>query len=103
MKKGLLLCSGGFSTSIIQNKLNEISKEYNITWEADGVMSSSHWKDNITDFSIILISPQIRFKFEEIKKVALDNKVKILQIQPTEYTAIAAPKLFERIKEELEI
>ncbi len=98
MKKGILLCSGGMSTTIIMNKLNEIN-DLNVKFTASGVQGTS-WENFIDDNEIILVSPQIRFMFDEIKKVC-DAKGKfVFSIPPLLYSPIKAHELWSKIKAE---
>ncbi len=99
MKKGILLCSGGMSTTIIMNKLNEIN-DMGITFTASGI-TGTNWESLIDENDIILVSPQIRFQFEEIKKVCEEKGKFVFAIPPLMYSPIKAPNLWSAIKQEL--
>ncbi|NQX83663.1 MAG: hypothetical protein HRS57_00540 [Mycoplasmataceae bacterium] len=95
MKKGLLLCSGGMSTTMIASALNEQS---DMEWDAMGVMTTSDWMDNISLYSVVLISPQIRFQFDKIKETTDEHGLKIMQIEPKDYIVTRVPQIIEKIK-----
>ncbi len=100
MKKAILLCSGGMSTTIIMNKLNEVN-DMGITFTASGI-TGTNWQGLIDENDIILVSPQIRFQFNEIKEVC-DAKGKfVMAIPPLMYSPIRAPQLWAQVKEGLE-
>ncbi len=99
MKKGILLCSGGFSTTIIMNKLNEIN-DMGIVFSASGI-TGTEWEGLIDDKDIILVSPQIRFQFNEIKEVCEKKGKFVFAIPPLLYNPIKAPILWSEIKKSL--
>lgn len=100
MKKGILLCAGGMSTTIIMNKLNEIN-DLGITFTASGV-TGTNWEGLIEENDIILLSPQIRFQHDEIKKVC-DAKGKLaFPIPPLQYNPVKVPELWAGLKQALE-
>lgn len=63
----LLICAGGFSTSVLVKKVEKWSDEKgkNILIEAVGLGS---YQDNWRNFDVVLIAPQISYRAEEIKK-----------------------------------
>lgn len=61
----ILFCSGGFSTSLLVKKIEEAAKEKNIeiSVKAYGV----EFVDRLQTLpDVVLIGPQVRFRFKEI-------------------------------------
>ncbi len=98
MKKAILLCSGGMSTTIIMNKLNEIN-DLGFNFTASGIQGTT-WEDTALKNEIVLVSPQIRFQLEEVKKVCEPKGIMVFAIPPLMYTPVKAKELWEKIKEE---
>lgn len=92
MKKGLLLCSGGMSTTMIAKALNK-NFDGEMKWTAKGVAGSSEYQDTLDEFSFVFVSPQIRFMFNDIKADCDSHGIPCVQIQPTQYIVTKADEL----------
>ncbi|MEB0287493.1 PTS sugar transporter subunit IIB [Cryobacterium sp. 10S3] len=64
--KVMLLCNAGMSTSILVNSMMKFAQE------GDGVEAYpvSEIEQHIADFEVILLGPQIKYKLDEVTKVA---------------------------------
>ncbi len=64
MKKILLLCSAGMSTSIVVKKMKEAATEKGILVEieAEGL---EKFQENIQRYDVFLLGPQVRFKRDD--------------------------------------
>lgn len=69
MKKILLICSAGMSTSILVGKMREAAKVQGIEAEIEAV-SSDRFMDSLSHYDVFLLGPQIRFKKDEFAKEA---------------------------------
>ncbi len=71
MRRILLVCGAGMSTSILVKKMKDVAEEKNIECkiEAHGNVDIGQF---IGEFDVCLVAPQIRFSLEEIKQ-ALPN------------------------------
>ncbi|MCH1942464.1 PTS sugar transporter subunit IIB [Holdemania massiliensis] len=67
MRKIALFCAGGFSTSILVNKMKAAAQEEGYACEIDAY-SVSEVASRAKDADIVLLGPQIRFNQESIKK-----------------------------------
>lgn len=68
MKKILLVCSAGMSTSILVKKMKEEAAARNLEIEIDAVPEAE--VKNQSGFSIIMLGPQVRFlksKFDHLE------------------------------------
>ncbi len=102
MKKGLLICSGGFSTTIIAKALNEVN-DMNMTFEAVGLTGSSiDWQDSAKDFDVILLSPQIKFQHDKIKEFTEEAGIPTVVIARELYNPGKASILWSKVKDVVE-
>jgi len=69
MKKILLVCSGGMSTSMLVTKMREEAKVQGIEAEINA-MAISEADAVIDKMDIVLLGPQVRFHLKEIEKMA---------------------------------
>ena len=69
MKKILLCCSAGMSTSMLVKKMQEAAVVKEIECHIEAV-SVSAFDELIQDFDVCLLGPQVRFQQDELQKVA---------------------------------
>lgn len=79
MKRVMLVCNGGMSTSIMAKQIRDASEDrYDVVAYPEGVFQA-HLDD---DIKVILIAPQIRFMKDEIQKAAgPDRVVEVIDMQ----------------------
>jgi PTS system cellobiose-specific IIB component len=77
--KILLVCSGGFTTSLLADNMRKALTDPNDIVDAGPV---SEVKNLIDKYDIVLIGPQIRFKFNEIQKIAQSHGKKAGLLNP---------------------
>lgn len=76
----LLVCAGGFSTSILVKKIEEESKKRNI----DIAVSAKPIEDlemYIEQYDLVLLGPQVKYKENWVKKI-VDKYKKIYDVIP---------------------
>lgn len=80
MKKILLACSAGMSTSLLEERMKKYikSKGYKIEVAA---MDSGTAKSNIDKYDIILLGPQVRFMKAQFEEVSTNTIVDIIPMQ----------------------
>ena len=68
MKKILLLCAGGMSTSLLMNKMYKAAEEINLEIEIDArpIGAAELYVDSA---DIVLIGPQVRFQKAQVDKL----------------------------------
>ncbi|MGB1319875.1 MAG: PTS sugar transporter subunit IIB [Vibrio gallaecicus] len=69
MKKILLCCSAGMSTSMLVKKMQEAAASRNVECHIEAV-SVSAFNDLIQEYDVCLLGPQVRFQKDELQKVA---------------------------------
>jgi len=86
---------------MIAKKLNEYA-EPAIHFEAKGVMTDTSWLDYLEDYSLLLISPQIKHMYEKIAE-DVDGQVKMLQIPSEKFNMLSMEEYWDDIKGEVEV
>lgn len=81
MKKVLVLCNAGMSSSLIAKKTYDYFKDKNmdIIVSATTVMDGGNVIKN-GDYDLYLLSPQMRMNFSKFEKLSKENNKKIAQI-----------------------
>lgn len=84
MKKILLLCAAGMSTSILVNKMKEAANKNGIETQIEAV-SLEKFEEKVNDYDVFLLGPQVRFKKNELfpKAQALGKPLEV--INTTDY------------------
>ena len=89
MKKVLLICNAGMSSSLMAKKVTEYlqKKGEDITMDATtvSVVDKPFTSD---EYDLILISPQVRMKYDEFAAKAEKNNKKISQVTFAAYAPI---------------
>ena len=91
MKKILLVCNAGMSTSMLVQKMIKVAKEKSIDVEIEAIPSTElvqHWKSA----NVILLGPQIGFMKDTVK-TTVENKINIEVISPVDYGRMNAEKV----------
>lgn len=68
MKKILLVCSAGMSTSMLVNKMKKYAEENEIEADINAVAISEAYKV-IDDVDIVLLGPQVRYQLKTVEEM----------------------------------
>lgn len=92
MKKILLICDMGMSTSLVVKKMNKIAKEKSLSLqiEAHGMQD---FKELIQEFDCALLGPQIAYKLEECQNIAHQFNKKVACINMMDYGMLDGEKI----------
>lgn len=95
MKRILLICAAGMSTSMLMKKMSEYAIQVGeeATIEAHGV---DVLKDIINEYDAVLVAPQIRFKLAEVQGIAEAAGKKAAAIEPMAYGSMNGEKVFKQ-------
>ena len=98
MKKIVLLCAGGSSTSLMQTKMRKYAESvgFECTINAYGVNSAAQ---NASDADLILLAPQVRFNMPEVEKKC--PGVHIETIDMMDYGMMNGEKVMKKVIEVL--
>ncbi|WP_326511498.1 PTS sugar transporter subunit IIB [Clostridium intestinale] len=91
MKKILLVCNAGMSTSILVQKMKKVAEQKSIEVIIEAIPStdlSQFWQSS----DVILIGPQIGFMKDSIKET-VENKIPVEVINMVDYGRMNADKV----------
>ncbi|WP_426461326.1 PTS sugar transporter subunit IIB [Mycoplasma hafezii] len=100
--KALLICSGGMSTQILIAQLEKEALKAGMQIFSANAIGANEMDDYEDGFDIILVAPQIKYKFDEISEFANKKGVKVYQIDLTEYNPVGAGKLIKNLQKFME-
>ncbi|WP_087018814.1 PTS sugar transporter subunit IIB [Thaumasiovibrio subtropicus] len=84
MKKILLCCSGGMSTSMLMKKMAEAAKSRGIDCEIEA-MAVAAFEDAIQEYDVCLLGPQVKFQLDSLSEVAATYGKRVAAIAPMDY------------------
>ncbi|MCM3740953.1 PTS cellobiose transporter subunit IIB [Oceanobacillus luteolus] len=105
MKKALIICAGGMSSSLMAKKTSELLKDKGHDIEIDAAGSSEGQKlIEKNDFDLFLISPQTKMYYKRLKEAGDRVGRPVVNIPPQAYVPIpmGIEKLANVILEELD-
>jgi PTS system cellobiose-specific IIB component len=94
MKKIVLLCSGGLSTSMLVTKMEAAAKEIDYSAEINAY-SLTEASSVTKGADIVLLGPQVRFQLENIKEMST-CPVEIIDM--SDYGTMNGKKVLEHVK-----
>lgn len=98
MKKILLVCCAGMSTSLLVSKMEEaaVKKGIECSIQATG---ESEVKEFIDDADALLLGPQVRFLLSKFKSDLASKNVPVEVINTVDYGTMNGEKVLERVLE----
>ncbi|WP_342268723.1 hypothetical protein [Spiroplasma endosymbiont of Aspidapion aeneum] len=100
--KGILFCAGGYSSSILAQRLNELGKDFNIHISECG-LGSKPMEVVANEYDIVLFAPHLSTYYDDYEELFEEKGVPFLQIIAKEYVAVNAESLFEKMKVALKL
>ncbi len=94
MKKILLVCSAGMSTSLLVSKMKVSAKELGIDCTINAV-AESELNDYDRDFDVLLLGPQVRFLFNKLKDRFSLEGVPVSVISTIDYGTMNGDKVLK--------
>ncbi|CAI0813996.1 PTS sugar transporter subunit IIB [Serratia fonticola] len=95
MKKILLVCDLGMSTSLLVKKMQEAAIARGIDAEICA-KSIREYKTAVTEFDVALLGPQIRYKLAECEKIAHEHHKKVACIDMMAYGTMKGDKVLDQ-------
>lgn len=84
----LVLCANGATSSMLANAIKKGAKELSIGVDATAMAYGQH-KDQIGEFDLIILAPQIASMLEELRESAKDHKTQTVSTTGIEYVKLA--------------
>lgn len=98
MKKILLCCSAGMSTSMLVKKMEQAAQERDIECHIEAV-SVSVFDSAIQEYDVCLLGPQVRYQLEELQAIADGYGKKVSAISPMAYGMMKGDEVLEQALE----
>ncbi|MBY6930008.1 PTS sugar transporter subunit IIB [Clostridium botulinum] len=98
MKKILLVCCAGMSTSLLVSKMQAAAKEKGIECSIEAT-GEAQVKDHIDDIDILLLGPQVRFLLKQFQKSLSDKNIPVEVINTIDYGTMNGKKVLARALE----
>ncbi|MGL4990444.1 MAG: PTS sugar transporter subunit IIB [Sarcina sp.] len=80
MKKILLICSAGMSTSLLVTKMQKAATERGLDLDISATGSGTY-KDIAVTADVILLGPQVRYMLREVKAAITDKPIDIIDMR----------------------
>lgn len=84
----LVLCANGSTSSMLANAIKKGAKELSIGVDATAMAYGQH-KDQIGEFDLIILAPQMASMLEELRESAKDHKTQTVSTTGIEYVKLA--------------
>ncbi|MGV1201264.1 PTS transporter subunit EIIC [Enterococcus hirae] len=84
----LVLCANGATSSMLANAIKKGAKELSIVVDATAMAYGQH-KDQIGEFDLIILAPQMASMLEELRESAKDHKTQTVSTTGIEYVKLA--------------
>lgn len=94
MKKILLLCSNGMSTSLMVKKMLEAAEKKGEEVEIKA-LGLDKFKENLNNYDVFLLGPQIKYRKSEFEKIASEVGKKVDVINTMDYGMMKGDKVLE--------
>ncbi|CCY78571.1 PTS sugar transporter subunit IIB [Brachyspira aalborgi] len=94
MKKILLLCSAGMSTSMLVKKMKESAEKRNIEAEIEAV-STARFYELLDSYDIFLLGPQVKYQKAELQAKAKEKNKPLDVIDFKDYGMMNGEKILD--------
>ncbi|GLO60661.1 PTS sugar transporter subunit IIB [Vibrio sp. MACH09] len=84
MKKIMLCCSAGMSTSMLVKKMQASADERGIAAEINA-FGASEFNEQFSNFQVVLLGPQIKYMQPDLQQVASAHGIKVEPIDMMDY------------------
>lgn len=95
MKKILLCCSAGMSTSMLVKKMQQAAESRGMDCEIEALPVSA-FEDAIQEYDVCLLGPQVRFQLEELQQTANQYGKQVAAIPPMAYGMMKGDEVLDQ-------
>ncbi|WP_170006436.1 PTS sugar transporter subunit IIB [Bacillus fonticola] len=99
MKKILFVCAGGMSSAIVVKALKIEASKQGLEVDVNAVGTSDVESEIGKGWDVVMVAPQVRHRFDAVKKVADQAGVPCEPIPPQAYSPLGGPKLLQKLNE----
>ncbi|MGL5616873.1 MAG: PTS sugar transporter subunit IIB [Sarcina sp.] len=94
MKKILLVCSAGMSTSLLVSKMKAAAKVNGVDCSINAV-AETEIDEYEEEFDVLLLGPQVRFLFNKLKEKYEDRNIPVDVINTVDYGTMNGSKVLK--------
>ncbi|WJY15955.1 PTS sugar transporter subunit IIB [Pectobacteriaceae bacterium CE90] len=94
MKKILLCCVAGMSTSLLVSKMKKAAEDTNLECEISAV-SIEQLRSNLEGTNVVLLGPQIKYKLPEVKEICDKENIPCDVINMIDYGTMNGKKVLD--------
>ena len=95
MKRILLCCAAGMSTSLLVTKIKKAADEKGLETEI-WAEPLERVRDHIGNADVLLLGPQVKYALSDLKKACDEKGVPIDVINMTDYGMMNGPKVLDQ-------
>lgn len=99
--KVLLVCSQGMSSAIAAKALQDAARKQGLDVSVSECSTQAFAEEIKNGYAIGMVAPQIRHRYDVLKKQADDAGIPCVLIQPQGYSPFGGTKLLTQIKDVL--
>lgn len=98
--KVLFVCSGGMSSAIVVNALKKRKRrKIGVNMEVHAIGTNEVEEEVKNGWDVVMVAPQIRHRFDSVKKFAEEESIPCGIIPPQAYTPLGGPTLLKTVNE----
>ena len=87
MKKILLVCAAGMSTSMLVKRMQDHASSIGLEVDIEA-LSISDAKDKVDSIDIVMLGPQVRYQKAEVEEI-VNGRIPVLVINMKDYGALS--------------
>ena len=93
MKKILLVCAAGMSTSMLVKRMQDHAKSIGLEVDIEA-LSISDAKDKVDSIDIVMLGPQVRYQKAEVEEI-VNGRIPVLVINMKDYGSMNGKAVLE--------
>lgn len=94
MKKIMLCCSAGMSTSILVKKMQKEAEQRGLETDIKA-FGAAEFENQVANYQVVLLGPQVKYMQADLKQKASPHGVKVEPINPLDYGMQRADKVLD--------
>lgn len=102
MKRVLFVCSQGMSSAIAVKALTDEAAKHNTELEVLAVSTQQFEQEVKNGWDVAMVAPQIRHRFDNLKKEADEANVPCELIEPRAYSPLGGAQLYAQVMKLIE-
>ncbi|NGQ96154.1 PTS sugar transporter subunit IIB [Brevibacillus sp. SYP-B805] len=95
----LFVCSAGMSSAIVVNALKKEAEKHRIEMNVKAVSTEEFGEEVKNGWDVAMVAPQVRHRFDYLKKEADAARVPCDLIPPQAYTPLGGSTLLKKVRE----